>query len=189
MDKTPPTTEIEVLTPRASVEAVDGSHALSVLRMALVHLHRLAEQHRGNPYATGSAAVYLTTLAADLRSVLGDLKAWTNEAMPAKRLEIPGIGIIERAGEGNNDHWDDRRTLQAIMAWALKTGAMDGPQDVPDLILRFANIGYFKKTELKEAGIMYGPATDEEGQQVEGSALVTTTKGVKSIKVVTRVEH
>lgn len=189
MDQAPPTTELELLTPRDSVKAVDGSHALTILRTALVHLHRLAEQHRGNPYATGAATVYLTQLAADLRSVLGDLKVWTNEAMPAKRLEIPGIGIIEKAGEGNNDHWDDRRTLQAIMAWALETGAMDGPQDVPDLILRFANIGYFKKTELKEAGIVYGPAKDKDGAPVEGSELVTTTKGVKSIKVVTHVKH
>jgi hypothetical protein len=189
----PPTTDLAVvpddLAVLTAIETITGSQALALLRQAANAIGLLAEQYRGDPYATGTAAVYVDTLMRDLRAVLKDLKKWTNEAMPAKSLTIPGVGTIERAGENAKDTWDDERVMAAVMDWARAQGIINGPADVPPVLLEFAAIGYWRKTALKKAGIGYYDDRDPEtGEQIEGTGMLQTTKGDPSIRVVARAD-
>lgn len=151
-----PNTAIEPV-PAASLEAVaaiEQSDALTLLRAAANHLALLAEQYRGDPYATGSAVVYVEALMSDLRAILSDLKAMTAEVLPFReRLVIPGVGVIERSSEGGKDRWDDAATMQRIIEHERAAGRINNPQDVPAALLKYAAVNYWRKTPMRAESI------------------------------------
>lgn len=168
------------------IETISQSPALELLRRAVLGLSGVAEFYKGDPYATGTALVHLDRLMRDLRSVVSDLKRWTAEAMPAKQIVIPTVGVLERAGEGTVNTWDDLATMNAVIGWALKAGKITGPHDVAPVLLEFCHIDYWRKTPMKQAGIDYGPERDDEGDVLEGTGLVNVTYGDPSVRIVSR---
>lgn len=176
--------------------AVGQSSALRLLRAAVLELATLAADHRGDPVATGAAVVHLETLLRDLRSVLADLKHWTADAWPARttRISIPGVGTVERAGEGGGDRWDDVATMLAVIdhersRWtdvdgeSVPVGRIAAPTDVPAVLLEYMQVGYWRKGRLREAGIEPAPSRDEDGSPIPGTGLYLPGPKTPSVRV------
>jgi hypothetical protein len=166
-----------------AVSAVTTSDALRLLRQAVVELDRLCDLYEGDATATGTAAIYVDALLRDLRALHARLRTVTATAMEGRHLMIPGVGQLERVRDGR-DVWDDRRTLAAVIAYLIDSGEVTHPTDLPDGLLRFASIGYWRKGALTEAGIDFRDARDTDGSPIEGSGLCQTVKGDPSVRVV-----
>lgn len=179
-----PLNELEAVPP--VIETITHAPALSLLRRAVVGVAGIAEFYKGDPFATGTALVHLDQLMRDLRSVVADLKRWTADAMPAKQIVIPTIGVLERAGEGTVNKWDDLATMNAVISWAWKAGKINGPHDVAPVLLEFCHIDYWRKTPMQKARINYGPDRDDDGDAIEGTGLVQVTYGDPSVRIVSR---
>lgn len=97
------------------------------------------------------------SLAQDEASV----EAIVARDMPAKRVEVPGVGVLEKKGGALRKQWDDRRIcFDATEHLSIDTDTGEVVPEVADIVtqtidtvLDLASVAYFRAGKLRERGL------------------------------------
>lgn len=98
-------------------------------------------------------------LASELRTLGSRIEAELAARMESKRVELPGVGVLERHWAPARTKWDD-----PLVAAAVVDAAMEHQVHPKDALLRCAAVSYWRVGALKELGLDADRYRTTEGQ-------------------------